>query len=246
MQALPAAESDRSVHEHWVRTWMRQHDIDVWGMADLRDVETVRDDTGLRFPYAIAWGVPMNPHVMADIRHGPNQAYADEYARANERINDLGQRLAAGLIRRGFRASPLAASARTDKTAIRGDFPHKTAATRAGLGWIGRHCQLVTRPYGPWVRLGTVFTDLTIRCGQPTHRSYCGRCFRCVEACPAKALSGATWTPGVARETILDAHACDKWKKDHYFAYHRGHNCGICSSVCPYGRKGLRKRMETE
>jgi len=58
----------------------------------------------------------------------------------------------------GFQALALAASDRTDKVNIKGGFPHKTAVTRAGLGWIGRHCQLITRKFGSWIRLGTIFT----------------------------------------------------------------------------------------
>jgi heterodisulfide reductase subunit C len=46
--------------------------------------------------------------------------------------------------------------------------------------------------------------------------------------------------PGLSPwEEILDVLACDEWKKKHYYAFHQGHNCGICSSVCPYGRKNL-------
>ena len=143
---------------------------------------------------------------------------------------------------RGFRAKNLAASVRTDLVNIKGEFPHKTAATRAGLGWIGRHCQLITRPFGPWVRLATVFTDMELPCGPPIERNFCGQCMRCIEACPAKALTGKAWYPGLPREEILDVSLCDTWKKTHYFEYHKGHNCGICSSACPYGTKVLKKR----
>jgi epoxyqueuosine reductase QueG len=62
---------------------------------------------------------------------------------------------------------------------------------------------------------------------------------RCVKACPAKALVGNSWFPGLAREEILDVQACDKWKKKHYPQFHNGHNCGICSAVCPYGSKNV-------
>ena len=70
-------------------------------------------------------------------------------------------------------------------------------------------------------------------------RSYCGTCMRCVEACPAGALKGSAWVAGMPREEILDATACDNWKKENYYQYHRGHNCGICSAVCPYGLKKI-------
>jgi epoxyqueuosine reductase len=133
------------------------------------------------------------------------------------------------------------ASERTDTVNIKGDFPHKTAATRAGLGWIGRHCQLITRPFGSWIRLGTVFTDMALPCGPAITRHFCGRCMRCVEACPAKAIKGNAWYPGMPRERILDVQTCDQWKKEHYFLFHKGHNCGICSAVCPYGLKVLKR-----
>ena len=221
----------------WLVEWMEAHKITLWGAADLRDFFTPADVTGQRFPFAISWVIPMNPRIMASIQDGPNQAYADEYSRVNNQINELSVALADEIKTRGFRSKPLAASERTDAINIKGDFPHKTAATRAGLGWVGRHCQLITRPFGSWVRLGTVFTDIELPCGPPIERNFCGRCTRCVEACPAKALKGNAWYPGLPREEILDARVCDEWKKEHYFQYHKGHNCGICAAVCPYGVK---------
>jgi epoxyqueuosine reductase len=228
----------------WLSAWMQARKIALWGMADLRGFTTPKDAAGHRFPFGLSWAIPMNPQIMASIQSGPNQAYADEYARVNDHINELAEMLTAEIRGRGFRAQPLAASKRTDMVKIKGDFPHKTAATRAGLGWIGRHCQLITRKFGPWVRLGTVFTDMDLPCGPPMERSFCGRCTRCVDACPAGALHGSAWYPGLPREDILDVPACDRWKKEHYFRYRQGHICGICSAVCPYGLKMLKKKPD--
>jgi len=227
----------------WLIKWMETQQIPLWGAADLQDFATPSDKNGKNFPSAIAFAIPMNPHIMLSIQKGPNQAYADEYASVNNRINDLSETLASEIRARGFQAESLAASVRTDTVNIKGDFPHKTAATRAGLGWIGRHCQLVTRPFGSWVRLGTVFSDIDLPCGPAMEKSYCGSCMRCVEVCPGSALKGNQWYPGLLREEILDVQACDKWKKEHYFQYHKGHNCGICSSVCPYGLKTLKNKQ---
>jgi epoxyqueuosine reductase QueG len=187
----------------------------------------------------------MDPHIMSGIRNGPTRAYTDEYTEVNRRINTLSAELAAEMLTRGFRALTLAASERTDQENIKGDFPHKTAATRAGLGWIGRHCQLITRRFGPWIRLGSVFTDLELACGPAMEKNFCGRCRRCVDACPANALTGTAWYPGLAREEILDVRVCDRWKKENYFEFNLGHNCGICSAVCPYGSKVLRRSFKT-
>jgi epoxyqueuosine reductase QueG len=228
----------------WLIEWMEVQKITLWGAADLRDFSTPHDSRGNKFPYAISLVIPMNPQIMVSIQHGPNQAYADEYFRVNNHINELSIALADEIKVRGFRSKALAASERTDPVNIQGDFPHKTAATRAGLGWVGRHCQLITRSFGPWIRLGTVFTDIEFPCRQPTGKSFCGRCTRCVEACPAKALKGNAWYPGLPREEMLDVWACDEWKKEHYYRYHKGHNCGICLAICPYGLKVLNKRSE--
>lgn len=186
----------------------------------------------------------MNPDIMAGIASGPTREYADEYVRINQRIDRLSSGLATELTARGFRSRPLPASKRSDPIALRGEFPHKTAATRAGLGWIGIHAQLITRPFGPWVRLGTVFTNMDLPCGRPLERSFCGHCRRCVDACPAGALSGTPWYPGLPRETMLDVLACDRWKKENYLRYNNGHNCGICVAVCPYGLKVPKRRRD--
>jgi len=223
---------------------MQAQRIPLWSAADLREFSTPKDASGKGFPFALSWVIPMDPEIMAGIRHGPNQAYADEYTRVNALINIISEKLTAEIRDHGFRAQKLAASERTDTAAIKGDFPHKTAATQAGLGWIGRHCQLITRKFGSWVRLGTVFTDMTVPCGPPVKRHFCGRCTLCVDACPANALKGNAWHPGLPREDILDVPACDRWKKEHYFQYHKGHNCGICSAVCPYGLKVYRRALE--
>lgn len=228
----------------WLTEWMEAKKITLWGAADLRSFPTPMNHSGKGFPFAISLAIPMNPHTMVSIQNGPTQKYADEYARVNYHINELSVALATEIEDRGFQSKPLAASDRTHTVTMKGDFPHKTAATRAGLGWVGRRCQLITRPFGPWIRLGTVFTDIELQCGPTIKRNFCGRCMRCVEDCPANALKGNACYPGLLREEILDVRACDQWKKEHYYQYNKGHNCGICAAVCPYGLKVLKRKSE--
>ncbi len=226
----------------WLTSFMAHKGIILWGLADLRGFSTPTDENGQNFDYAISWTAPMNTEIMESIKTGPNQKYADEYARANTFINSLANALVAEIKSRGHRALLLPASVRTDIKAIKGDFPHKTAATRSGLGWIGKHCQLITREFGPWIRLGTVFTDMELSSGTPMEKEFCGSCTKCIDACPAGALKGSAWKPGIPREEIIDVFACDRWKKENYMQFHKGHNCGICTSVCPYGLKVLKRR----
>jgi epoxyqueuosine reductase len=73
----------------WLSEWMEVHKIALWGAADLRDFSTPQDETGQRLPFALSWAIPMSPQIMVGIQNGPNQAYADEYAKVNNRINEL-------------------------------------------------------------------------------------------------------------------------------------------------------------
>lgn len=215
---------------------LAQNGIVVWGLADLSGMTTPPDDQGNGFPGAIAFAAPMNPSIMAGISGGPTEDYAAEYARVNLLINAVSEELETLMLKSGVMAKRLAASVRSDPVNIKADFPHKTAATRAGLGWIGKNCQLITQKHGPWIRLGTVFTNLDSACARPIDKGRCGRCNQCIEACPAGALVGTTWKPGLVREKILDAGCCDGWKKTHYLQFNNGHNCGICAAVCPFGK----------
>ena len=214
--------------------------VELFGFADLSGVEPrFSDETGqmVLYPRAVSFALLMNPQIMAAVRGGPHEAYAEEYNRVNGLINEIGSALQAVIRKMEHHARAIPASERTDPVAIKGEFPHKTAATLAGLGWIGKSAMLITKQHGPWLRLGTVLTNLPLLCATPVIRTKCGLCTNCVAACPAKAIAGhSSWYPGLPRKALLDAQRCDDWKKEHYPHLNHGHVCGICAAVCPFGR----------
>ena len=223
-----------------IRGFLGDQQVEVSGFAD---VDGLTPDRLAQYHTAVSFALPMTPEIMMGLTHGPTPEYADEYASVNRIINRIARDLTELIHGFGFSAWPVPASERTDPIGIKGDFPHKTAATRAGLGWIGRHCQLITFQYGPWQRLGTVLTDARLPAGAPVVRHFCGTCRDCVDACPANALTGQAWSPGVKRRVLLDARQCDDWKKKHFARFHGGHNCGICTAACPFGHKSARRRF---
>jgi len=236
MNRMDTETSNHNIYCGQIASKLLEFDVTCFGVANLEGIPNFRDKGGRNFPRAISFAVRMNPDIMAGIRTGPTQSYADEYTRANEIIDTAAAALVVEIQELGFEARTFSASERTDPINIRGEFPHKTAATRAGIGWVGRNCLLITRKYGPWIRLGTVFTHLPLDCAKPLTKNHCGKCRQCVEACPAGAIVGNPWKPGIQRDALLDVACCDQWKKKHYYQFHKGHNCGICAAVCPFGR----------
>ncbi len=122
---------------------------------------------------------------------------------------------------------------------LRAAFQHKMAATRAGLGFIGKSGLLITLDFGPRIRLVTIFTDLSFPTGQPILEGRCGGCRLCMQACPAGAIRGREWQAGMAREELLDAHACQR-EAQRLLKERVGADeavCGVYIAVCPQGEK---------
>ena len=149
------------------------------------------------------------------------------------------------LIKKGYRAEPRLATVGEDKATLTAKLPHKTVATRAGLGWIGKNNLLITRGYGPAVRLVTVLTDAPVTTGQPIGKSVCGRCRHCVEACPAHALTGENWEAGMPREKLFDAFTCRGMARNlsQKLIGEAVSICGLCITACPWTQRYLKNNQ---
>ena len=209
------------------------------------DMGPVPPEARENLPFAVSIAVALDPHTVAEIRTGPTSEYWAEYRRVNRRLADLADLAAGSLISSGHVARALVPTiAETDPVTHAGvsydpqtlsvKLPHKTAATLAGLGWIGKSDLLVTREYGSAVRLTTVLTDAPLRPGRPVRVSSCGSCHDCFDACPAHAIAGNLWRAGASRETLVDAFSCRRTA--HALAKERAGIdetiCGICISAC--------------
>lgn len=218
---------------------LKSEGADLVGFADLRDIPA---DVRHSLRYGVSFAVALDPDVLSQIVDGPTPDYHAEYQRVNRLLDTLGRRAAELIEDRGYKARPFAATKEgIDWDALTTPLPHKTVATRAGLGWIGKCALLVTKPFGSAVRITTVLTDAELPAASPMDESRCGDCTACADACPAHAIRGAEWAPGVDRDSLLDAPACRRVAEDMTLA-RTGFSeiiCGVCIAECPWTKRYL-------
>ena len=222
---------------------LKGNGADLVGFAD---ATCLPPDVTEGLPRAVSMAVALDPAAIRDIQDGPTARYFAEYKRANALLGRLGEQIARILIEAGYRARPFPATTeQIDRTTLSVKLQHKTVATRAGLGWIGKSGLLVTQEYGSAVRLASVLTDAELETGRPTDTSSCGGCRQCVEHCPARAITGQDWEPGLSREHIYSAAACFQMARE--FAGRTGIKatiCGICINACPWTQRYLARAVK--
>jgi len=112
----------------------------------------------------------------------------------------------------------------------------KALAEKAGLGWIGKHSNLINRKAGSWFFLGEIYTDLTLPLDEPA-REHCGTCTKCIDICPTRAI--------VAPFSV-DARRCISYltielrgsipEEFRALMGNRIYGCDDCQMVCPWNR----------
>jgi len=218
-------------------------DILLAGGADLADAgdlsglpETVR--CGL--PVGVSIAVKYPKDVIRGISELPTQEYRNWYGALNERLDWLSAVGAEFLIKKGYRAV-----AQTRERVGGYDegcqtvLPHKTVATRAGIGWIGKSALLITKQYGSMVRLSSILTDAPLSVAEPVDHSLCGGCTVCETACPAGAIHGILWDTRTTRDELFDYRKCREMALSRAEQGYgkRETLCGKCIEVCPYTRR---------
>lgn len=167
-----------------------------------------------------------------DVLKNNNQAYISRYAIGRDyhkvirrRLQKLAERIETKVGSFGYRAF-------VDSAPVL----EKALAEKAGLGWIGKHTNLINRECGSWFFLGELYTDLPLPIDKPV-KNHCGTCSACIDCCPTQAIIGPY---------KLDARRC--------ISYHtielkgpipiefrkamgnRIYGCDDCQLYCPWNR----------
>lgn len=126
--------------------------------------------------------------------------------------------------------------AQNNETDLEAPFSFKFAAVNAGLGWIGKNDVVITKRYGPRVRLSAILIDAPFAYGEKITESLCPEtCRNCIDACPHKALHNVKWNIGSVRSELIDYRLCNEKRSITIKSLGRKHACGLCMAACPYG-----------
>lgn len=114
----------------------------------------------------------------------------------------------------------------------------KSWAVRAGLGWLGKHTNVITPEYGSWVFIGELLLNFELEYDRQQVEDHCGTCTLCIDACPTSAIT---------EPYLLDSNKCISYAtielrtdeipagvKENLDGWLYG--CDICQDVCPWNR----------
>jgi epoxyqueuosine reductase len=167
------------------------------------------------------------------ILNNPEQAYISRYATGRDyhniirnRLQKLAEKISKVTGKFGFRAF-------TDSAPVL----EKAIARNSGLGWIGKHTNLINSKAGSWFFLGEIYTDLPLPIDEPFVTDHCGTCTACIDVCPTQAI---------VEPYKVDARRCisyltielresipEEFRKD---IGNRIYGCDDCQLVCPWNK----------
>lgn len=114
----------------------------------------------------------------------------------------------------------------------------KAWAIRAGLGWMGKHSNVITKEFGSWIFIGEIILNVELEYATELIEDFCGTCTRCLDACPTNAI---------VEPYIVDSKRCISYAtielrdaelptqiKENLNGWLYG--CDICQDVCPWNR----------
>jgi epoxyqueuosine reductase len=189
--ALPEAERRLAAWlaagYHGEMDWMAAH-----GSKRSRPAELVPGTLRVicaRFDY---W--PADASAAAGVLADPARAYLARYSLGRDYHKVLRGRLRTLAARLAAVAGPAGYRVFVDSAPVL----EKPLAAAAGLGWIGKHTNLINAEAGSWFLLGEIFTDLPLPLDAPA-TDHCGSCARCLDACP---------TGAIVAPYVLDARRC--------------------------------------
>ena len=113
----------------------------------------------------------------------------------------------------------------------------KAWAQRAGLGWIGKHTNLINKNIGSWFFISEILLDIELDYDKPFIDDLCGTCTKCIDACPTDALSSYVLDSNKCISYLTIEHRDDIPEEYSDKLNNWIYGCDICQDVCPWNIK---------
>ena len=211
---------------HGEMDWMQKHGTKRSQPAELHP-GTVRIISA-RMDY---W--PASGHDAWDIINHSEKAFVSRYALGRDYHKVLRQRLQKLATKMSEAIGDFGYRVFVDSAPVM----EKPIAEKAGLGWMGKHTNLIHRDAGSWFFLGEIYTDLPLPVNEGVSENHCGTCQACIEVCPTRAIIGPY---------ELDARRCISYLTiEHRGSFaeelrikmgNRIYGCDDCQLVCPWNK----------
>lgn len=112
----------------------------------------------------------------------------------------------------------------------------KAWAVKSGIGWMGKHSNVITKEMGSWIFLASIITNYEFDYNEPMN-DFCGTCTACIDACPTKAIVNDYVVDGnkcISYLTIENKGEISNEFKGQFIGWIFG--CDICQDVCPWNK----------
>lgn len=235
-QELGVTNTDLARHEARLERWLARGyhgEMDYMarhGSKRSRPAELIPGTVrviSLRMDY-----LPPETTPIEELLEMPNQAFVSRYALGRDYHKLMRRRLQKLADRIEEAVGPFGYRVFVDSAPVL----EKALAEKAGLGWIGKHSNLLDRKAGSWFFLGEIYTDLPLPVDEPA-TEHCGACTRCIDICPTRAI--------VAPYEV-DARRCISYLTIELrgsipealrpLMGNRIYGCDDCQWVCPWNR----------
>ena len=176
--------------------------------------------------------LPEAQEISTGLLESPEQAFVSRYALGRDYHKLIRNRLQKLADRIALEIGPFGYRVFTDSAPVL----EKPLAEKAGLGWIGKHSNLINRDAGSWFFLGEIYTDLPLPVDAPA-TDHCGTCHACIDCCPTNAI---------VAPYIVDARKCISYLTIELegsiplelrpLMGNRIYGCDDCQLYCPWNR----------
>lgn len=234
-QQIGITDTDLGGYDNRFQNWLKQQFhgemrfMEAHGTKRFQPAELIPGT--LRIITARMDYLPADTEILK-VLHNPQKGYISRYALGRDyhklirkRLTTLAEKISAIVGDHGYRAF-------TDSAPVL----EKPLAEKSGLGWIGKHTNLLNRQAGSWFFLGEIYTNLPLPIDTPV-KNHCGTCTSCIDICPTKAIIGPYQ---------LDARLCISYLTIELrgsipielrpMLGNRIYGCDDCQLVCPWNR----------